>query len=144
MAVFTAAWWVAAGQRAAHTAIAAVIPLAALLFTGDVTPLYVLGVVALSGFVSMVTSLAGIPEADDRTVPLWRAIVVRVLKTAGQVAAPMVVSLTVITDVGWYELGVAVGGAALATLLRTLLAYLPEVDLDEQVAPGSLARSTEV
>ena len=137
MIVFTPAWWHAAGQRAAYTALAALLPLAALLFTGDATPLYVLSIVALSALVSLVTSLAGIPEVDGKSVPLWRAIVVRVLKTAGQVAAPVLASVALLEHVGWYELGVAVAGAALATLIRTLMAYLPEDATVATVTPAA-------
>ena len=137
MTVFTPAWWHAAGQRAAYTALAALLPLAALLFTGDATPLYVLSIVALSALVSLVTSLAGIPEVDGKSVPLWRAIVVRVLKTAGQVAAPVLASVALLEHVGWYELGVAVAGAALATLIRTLMAYLPEDATAAPVTPAA-------
>ena len=126
MTVFTTAWWLAAGQRAAYTALAVLGPLAALLFTGEVTPLYVINVVGLSLLSSLATSLLGIPEVTDRVVPLWRAVVVRVLKTIGQVGAPVFASVLLLEDVGWYELGVTLAGAALATLIRTLMAYLPE------------------
>lgn len=126
MTVFTAAWWLAAGQRAAYTALAALMPLGALLFTGDVTPLYVISVVGLSLLSSLATSLWGVPEVTDRVVPLWRAVVVRVLKTAGQVGAPVLGSVLLLEEVGWYELGVTLAGAALTTLVRTLMAYLPE------------------
>lgn len=128
MPIFTRTWWQAAGTRAAYTVLAALVPLVGLFVTSDVTPLYVASVSALAGLVSLVTSLAGIPELEDRTVPLWRAIVVRVLKTIGQVGGPVLVSVQLLEDVGWYELGVAVAGAALTTLIRTLMAYLPETD----------------
>lgn len=130
MDLFTPTWWHAAGRRAAYTALAALLPLAALLFTGDVTPLYTLSVVALAALASLVTSLAGLPEVTDKVVPWWQAVVVRVLKTAGQVAAPVLGSVLLFEDVGWYELGVTVAGAAFTTLLRALMAYLPE-DADE-------------
>ena len=41
-------WWEAAGQRAAYTALAALLPLAMLLVSGQVDVLYVLLVVALA------------------------------------------------------------------------------------------------
>lgn len=130
MDLFTPVWWHAAGRRAAYTALAALLPLAALLFTGDVSPLYAISVVALAALASLVTSLAGLPEVADKVVPWWQAVVIRVLKTAGQVAAPVLGSVLLFEDVGWYELGVTVAGAALTTLLRALMSYLPE-DADE-------------
>lgn len=130
MDLFTPTWWRAAGRRAAYTALAALLPLAALLFTGEVTPLYVASLVALAILASLATSLAGLPELTGKVVPWWRAIAIRVLKTAGQVAAPVFGSVLILEDVGWYELGVAVAGATLTTLVRALLAYLPE-DADE-------------
>lgn len=130
MDLFTPAWWHAAGRRAAYTALAALLPLAALLFTGEVTPLYVASLIGLTVLTSLVTSLAGLPEVTGKVVPWWRAISVRVLKTAGQVAAPVLGSVLLLEDVGWYELGVTVAGAALTTLIRSLMAYLPE-DGDE-------------
>lgn len=135
MPVFSQDWWVAAGQRAAYTAIAAVLPLAALLFTGDVSPLYVISLTTLSALASLATSIAGIPEVTEKIVPLWRAILVRTLKTAGQVAAPAFLAVTLLEQVGWYELGVQVAGAVLTTLLRTLMAYLPETQ-PVTISPG--------
>lgn len=131
--IFTPTWWEAAGQRAAYTALAALLPLAALLVGGDVSPLYVLSLTGLAALASLVTSVAGIPEVSDRTVPLWRAIIVRVAKTAAQVAAPALGSVLLLEQVGWYELGVAVGGAALTTLVRTLMRWLPETALPVEV-----------
>ncbi|MCG7284949.1 hypothetical protein MHY85_03050 [Cellulomonas sp. ACRRI] len=126
MNLFTPAWWESAGARAANTAIAALIPLATLLVAREVTPLYVVSVAALSAIASLVTSLAGLPEVDGKTVPLWRAVLVRSAKTLGQVGAPMLLGVVVINDVDWYAFAVTVGGAVLVTLLRTLKDWLPE------------------
>lgn len=126
MPELSTAWWVAAGRRAAYTALAALLPLAALLVAREVTPLYVLSVVTLALLASLVTSLAGLPEITDRTVPIWRAVIVRVLKTVGQVGVPVLGSVVLLEQVDWRNLAVAVSGAALTTLVRTLMAYLPE------------------
>lgn len=126
MALFTTTWWTAAGQRAAYTALAALLPLAALLVAGEVTPLYVLSLTGLSVLASLVTSLAGLPEVKDQAVPLWRAVIVRTAKTAAQVAVPVLGAAALLEEVAWYELAVQVGGAALTTLLRTLKDALPE------------------
>lgn len=131
MDLFTPTWWHAAGRRAAYTALAALLPLVALLVGGEVSPLYVASLVALTILTSLVTSLAGLPEVTGKVVPWWQAIVVRVLKTAGQVAAPTLGSVLLLEDVGWYELGVTVAGAALTTFVRSLMAYLPE-DADDR------------
>lgn len=128
MTLFTPTWWEYAGARAAHTAIAALIPLATLLVAREVTPLHVVGVAAASALASFVTSLAGLPEVDGETVPLWRAVLVRSAKTLGQVGAPMLLGVVVLSDVDWYAFVVTTGGAVLVTLLRTLKDWLPEQD----------------
>jgi hypothetical protein len=128
MAVFTPTWWAAAGKRAAYTALAAVLPAATLLALGDVHILYVAGMAAAAALLSLATSLAGIPETTGTAVPLWRAIATRTLKTAGQVALPALAAVTVVTELDWQGLAVQVGGAALTTLIRTVMAYLPEVE----------------
>lgn len=129
MTVFTRAWWDAAGTRAANTAIAAIIPLAALLVSGQVSPLYMLSMTALTSVGSLLTSTAGLPEVSGRTTPLFQAIVVRSLKTLGQVGIPALGTVLLIQDVDWRTFGVLTGGATLATILRTLKDYLPETEL---------------
>lgn len=125
--ITTASWWHAAGARAAYTALAAMIPLAALLVAGEVTASYVLSIVALAALASLATSLVSLPEVKGGPgVPLWRAILTRALRTAGQVAAPVLGAVALLEEVDWPDLGVVIGGAVLVTVLRTLKAYLPE------------------
>lgn len=126
MSVFTATWWDAAWKRAAYTALAAILPAVTLLLVGEVAPVYVAGMAAAAALLSLATSLAGIPETTGTPVPLWRAIVTRTLKTAGQVALPALAAVTVVTELDWQGLAVQVGGAALTTLIRTVMANLPE------------------
>lgn len=126
MILFTPAWWESAGARAANTAIAALIPLATLLVAREVTALYVFSVAALSALASLITSLAGLPETAGKTVPLWRAVLIRSAKTLGQVGAPMLVGVVVLGDIDWYAFVVTTGGSVLVTLLRTLKDWLPE------------------
>lgn len=126
MPITRLSWWRAAGQRAAATALAALLPLAALVVAGEVTVLYAASVAVVAVLGSLATSLGSLPEADGTTVPLWRAVLGRTARTAGQVAAPVIVSAVLLSDVGWTELGVTVGGAVVTTLIRTLLAALPE------------------
>jgi hypothetical protein len=126
MSVFTATWWDAAWKRAAYTVLAAILPAVTLLLIGEVTALYVAGMAAAAALLSLATSLAGIPETGPTAVPLWRAIITRTLKTAGQVALPALAAVTVVTELDWQGLAVQVGGAALTTLIRTVMANLPE------------------
>lgn len=131
MFIFTRAWWAAAGQRAAATVVAALIPLTGLLIGGGATPTQALSLSAAVGAASVLTSLAGLPEVTGRSVSLWRAIVVRCAKTLGQTGAVMFVGVRLIEAVDWRDFGITVGGAVAVTLLRTVLAYLPEVDTEE-------------
>src|SRR5690606_41139741 len=68
--------------------------------------------------------------------------IARAAKTAGQVALPALTAATVVQDVGWRELGIAVGGAVATTLMRTVMTYvlvdgLPE---DHPAQPSSEER----
>lgn len=124
--ITTASWWTTAGHRAAYTALAAATPLALLFVAQEVTAVYVLSAVAAAAFLSLVTSAAALPEAAGKRQALWRAILERSARTAGQVALPALAGVLVLSDIGWYELWVQVGGAVLVTVLRTLQARLPE------------------
>lgn len=135
MPAFTCAWWVAAGRRAAYTALAALLPLAALLAAGDVTAGFAASVAAAAALLSLTWSLKGLPEVDGTAVPMWRAIIARVLKTAAEVALPALSAATVLQDVSWRELVVTIGGAALATLVRTAMTYLG-AGLPEDTSPA--------
>ncbi|PFG19885.1 hypothetical protein [Serinibacter salmoneus] len=126
--ILTTAWWVAAGQRAAYTALAALLPVAALLVAGQADPLEVLSLVAMSMVASLLTSLAGLPELGDRTPPLWLAALIRVVKTAAQVAVAAMGTAVLLTEVEWGTVGIQVAGAALTTLVRVLMEHLPETD----------------
>lgn len=119
-------WWRAAGQRAAYTAIAAAVPLATLLVDGSITPWYMLSFVATAALLSLLNTFGSLPEASEGQTPLHKAILGRVLRTVGQTAIPALAGVTLLGEIDWSGLGVAVGGAALVTLLRTLLAHLPE------------------
>lgn len=138
-------WWEAAGQRAAYTALAALLPLAMLLVSGQVDVVYVLLVVALAVVASLATSLAGLPELTDRAVPPWAAILTRVVKSAAQVLVSSLGGAVLLTDVHWSTIGTAAAGAALTTLVRTLMVYLPESTvLDAGTTPDGAAIITSL
>ncbi len=126
-------WWIDAGKRGAYTALALLLPLAAQLVEGDVDLTFVLGVVGLGLVASLATSLAGIPEVDGRTVPAWLAVLTRVAKTVGQTLAAALVGSQLIQDVPWEVVWTTVAGAALTTLVRALMSYLPETTLPATV-----------
>lgn len=133
MRIFTAQFWKAAATRAAYTALAAALPLAGLVIAGDQTPAYAASVIALAAIASVVTSLVSLPEVDGAHLPFWRAVLTRTLRTAAQVAAPVLAAAVTLADIDPAALAVQIAGAAAVTLLRTLMAYLPEVG--EAAAP---------
>ena len=133
--LFTPAWWNAAGQRAVYTALAALSGLVLLLLQGQVSITYVLSFVAVALLTSFATSLTGLPEVEGTAEPLWRAILTRTAKTAGQIALPALTAVTLLDEITWDQLGVQVAAGVLFTLIRTLQAYLPEVPDLEQTVP---------
>lgn len=126
MTLFSPAWWEAVGARAANTALAVLLPLVALLIAGKLSPLSALSMVAVAVLGVVATSLANLPEVVGKTVPLWRAVLVRTLKTFGQSLAATLVGVEVIEAIDWRDAGVVIASATLYTLLRTLKDYLPE------------------
>ena len=59
-------WWAAAGVRAIRTfAQAAVAGIGCAAVMGDVDWLYVIGASVLAAVLSLLTSLAGLPEVED-------------------------------------------------------------------------------
>ena len=136
MGVLSREWWIAAGQRAAYTGLAAVTGPLALLFAGEVSAGYVASFTAAAMLLSFATSLAGLPEVAGRAESWWRAILSRSAKTAGQVAVPAFVAVTVLGEIEWADLGVQVAYGVLTTLIRTLMGWLPEVPEAEQTVPS--------
>ena len=118
-------WWKAAAVRALYTAITLAIPYLGGSLLADV-PWLTIGSVAGLGFVaSLVTSLAGLPESQGVDLPWWLAATERTVKTFAQALGSGFVGATLLTDVQW---GVVMQFAllsALGSLLRLILATLP-------------------
>ncbi len=125
-------WLHAALARAGWTALAAALPLVTLVLDGARTPEYALSAIALAALASLATSLVSLPEASGAPVPAWKAVAARVVRTAGQVGAPVLAAAVLLQDVDWPALGVQVLGAVLITLARTgMVALIPSRSLPE-------------
>lgn len=65
---FTKEWWIAAGIRALRTiAQTAIATIGTAVVMSDVNWIAVLSASALSGILSMLMSIAGLPELEDRS-----------------------------------------------------------------------------
>lgn len=120
-------WIKAAGIRAiktlAETAAAMIGTSAAM---GDVNWLMVLSAAALSAILSLITSLAGLPELTSTGSKSWIAAAgVRALKTVAQAAVSAIGTTALIGDVNWIRvLSVAVLSGIVSLLVS--VAGLPE------------------
>lgn len=135
---FSPQWWIAAGQRAAYTALAAVLPIAAQFVTGEVPFKFMYGVVLASMLLSFLTSLARLPEITGASGPVVWVVINRVARTVGQVGLASLGGLALIQDVDWGTFAQTVGGAALVTLVRGFMTYLPESDATQAVVAGTV------
>ena len=126
-ALFTLAWWKAAALRGARTAVVIVIPYVgtALLFK-DVNWLTIVSAAGLGFVASLLTSLAGIPEADGKSIPVYLALLERSVKTLAQGLVVGIGNAVLFTDVNWSTIGQAALISALGSLLLGVLGYLPE------------------
>jgi len=120
-----AAWWKSAFLRALYTAIAIALPyLGGALLTE--VPWLTAALASGLGFIaSLATSLAGLPEAEGTDLPWWLAAVERVVKTFAQALGAGFVGATLLTDVDWIVVLQAAALSALVSLLRLILATLP-------------------
>lgn len=132
----SAIWWKDAGLRAFYSAVAIALPyLAATQLVAEVSWLTVVSAGALGGVASLATSLAGLPEVEGIDLPWWLAAVERVVKTFGQALAAGLLGAVLITDVDWGVVLQASGMAALVSLLRLILATLPN---DPSLVPATV------
>ncbi|MBO3663751.1 holin [Microbacterium stercoris] len=120
------AWWRAALWRALYTAVTIAVPYFGGSLLAEI-PWAALALAAGFGFVSsMVTSLAGLPEAVGTDLPWWLAAVERVVKTFFQALGGGLTGAVLLTDVDWaFVLQSALIAAGLS-LLRLVLATLPQ------------------
>ncbi|MEQ6898704.1 holin [Microbacterium sp. KR10-403] len=119
-------WWEAAVLRAVYTALAIALPYLGGALLTSVPWLTIASAGALGFVASLLTSLAGIPEADGVDLPWWLAAVERVVKTFAQALAAGFLGATLLTDVAWSTVLQAAAIAALTSLVRLILATLPQ------------------
>lgn len=126
-ALFTLAWWKAAAIRGARTAVVIAIPyVGTVVLFRDVNWLTIASAAGLGFVASILTSLAGIPEADGKTLPVWLALFERSVKTLAQGLAVGIGNAILFTDVDWSTIGQAALISALGSLLLGVLGFLPE------------------
>lgn len=121
----SSAWWKAALLRALYTAIAIAIPYIAAVQFANVPWLLVLSAAAVGAILSFATSLFGLPESEGVDLPWWLAALERVAKTFGQSLVAGLTGAVFLTDVDWSVVLQAALGAAFISLLRLILATLP-------------------
>lgn len=126
MPLFTQAWWKATGQRVLATVLAALLGIITPLMTGSMTTLTAASMLAMTALVTAATALAGLPEVTGETLPVWKAVIHRTAKTLGQTAAAGIGTALLLSDVDWRVLATSVASATAITLIRTLIAHLPE------------------
>lgn len=120
-------WLRLAGARALRTALVTLVPLLPFLLAGDDVGA-TLSTIAMAGVLSLVTSLAGLPENTGRHVTWWYATAVRAVKTFGQVLAAQLAVAVILTDVDWAVALWSAFGSACGTVLLAAIARLPEVE----------------
>ena len=123
-------WFKYAGIRALKTvAESAVSTIGTSVALGDVNWISCASTAALSGVLSLITSVAGIPEVEGATGKKWfLAAGVRALKTVAQTAAARIgtyAAMTGITEVDWIAVA---SSAILAGILSIAIstAGIPE------------------
>lgn len=119
------AWWRSAGLRALYTAIAIGLPYVGGALIAEIDWLTAVSAAGLGFVASLVTSLAGLPEAEGIDLPWWLAAAERVVKTFAQALAAGFIGATVLSDVSWSTVIQAAAISALTSLLRLILATLP-------------------
>lgn len=122
-------WIKCAGIRALKTmaeSAASTMSTAAVL--GDINGIAVVSTAALSGILSMITSIAGLPEVDGVTGKRWiLAAGVRALKTVAQQAIARIGTAAMMGDVDWLAVASSAAVAGIYSLLISA-AGIPEAE----------------
>jgi len=137
------AWWRAALLRALYTAITIALPYLGGSLLAEI-PWPALALSTSLGFLaSVVTSLAGLPESVGVDLPWWLAAIERTVKTFFQALGAGLAGAVLLTDVDWpFVLQSALLAAGLS-LLRLILATLPQ-DPMQGIPPARTVNQTIV
>lgn len=118
-------WWKDAALRALYTALAIALPYLGGALIADIAWLTILSAAGLGFIASLATSLAGLPETEGVDLPWWLAAVERTVKTFAQALAAGFLGAVLLTDVAWSTVVQAALISALTSLVRLILATLP-------------------
>lgn len=124
-------WWRAAGMRALRTALVIATPYVPIVVQSNDWALLA-GVASFGALTSLLTSLAGIAEADGMEVPWFWAILERVVKTAAQALITAFGSATMFSQVDWSTIPALTITAVLGSLFLAVLKQLPESETLER------------
>lgn len=106
--ILTKQWLKAALIRATKTFIqsgTSILSTAVLL--SDVNPLLIINTAGLAFIVSLVTSVAGLPELGIGGENKYKAMMVRALKTVAQTALSYISTMAMISEVDWLKVASA-------------------------------------
>ncbi len=126
--IFSGPWWVAAGKRAARTAIIIALPYLPAALVNAASYWTLLSAAVLGGVLSLLTSLAGLKENSGTAVPFGFALFDRVVRTVAQALVAAVGNAVLFTDVDWHAIPPLVLSSAIGSLLLGVLTALPEAD----------------
>jgi len=118
-------WWKDAALRALYTALAIALPYLGGALIADIAWLTILSAAGLGFLASLATSLAGLPETEGVDLPWWLAAVERTVKTFAQALAAGFLGAVLLSDVAWSTVVQAALISALTSLVRLILATLP-------------------
>lgn len=133
------AWWKAAAIRAVRTAIVIAIPYIPGSATNQIPWTTLASAAGLGLLVSLLTSLAGLPEVSGTPQPWWYATLSRVVKTVAAAVVASIGSAVLIQDVNWALIGGTIATSAFSSLLLSILTTLPEAP-----DPVHITASTEL
>lgn len=134
------AWWKAAGLRAARTTLVTIAPFLAGGIT-DVHWAVAASTAGLAGILSLLTSLAGLPELASGA-PRWLAWLSRAGKTFAQsLVASIGTTAVLLSQVDWTH-GLSIAAVAtLGSLILAAVGVLPETSTAADTALAGLLPS---